>query len=102
MLLVRIKSFALLILIFFVISDIPQNMVSAQESVPTIRAEVSLVNVFFTAKDRRGQPIQNLTADDFQVSENRKAQKILSKARIQGSEWIMSRLSKPMLLSCNR
>jgi len=72
----RIKPFALCILIVFVISGIPKNNVSGQESLPTIRSEVALVNVFFTAKDRDGRPIRDLKADDFQVSENRRPQQI--------------------------
>jgi VWFA-related protein len=49
---------------------------SAQDSQATIRAEVALVNVVFTAVDRNGRPAQGLTADDFEVFENREPQKI--------------------------
>jgi VWFA-related protein len=70
------KPFVLIALIFLVIAGICQNDVSGQESQPTIRAEVALVNVFFTAKDKDGRPVRNLKADDFQVFENRRPQQI--------------------------
>ncbi len=72
----RMKLFVLIAPIIFAVSGIPQNNGSSQDSLPTIRAEVALVNVFFTAKDRKGSPIRNLKADDFQVFENRKPQQI--------------------------
>ena len=72
----RIKLFVLIILIVFALSGIPQNNISAQEPQPTIRAEVALVNVFFTAKDKKGNPIRNLKADDFEVLENGRLQQI--------------------------
>jgi len=49
---------------------------SAQTSQTTIRAEVALVNVVFTAVDRSGHPVQGLKADDFEIFENKEAQKI--------------------------
>lgn len=42
----------------------------------TIRAEVSLVNVLFTAVDKQGHVVRDLKAGDFQVFEDRKPQKI--------------------------
>jgi len=42
----------------------------------TIRAEVGLVNVVFTAVDRKGRPVPGLKADDFQVYDNKRPQKI--------------------------
>lgn len=49
---------------------------SQQEPRPTIRAEVALVNVVFTAVDNKGRPVSGLKADDFQIFENRQQQKI--------------------------
>ena len=49
---------------------------SGQEPQTTIRAEVALVNVVFTAVDRDNRPIQGLKPDDFQILENRVPQKI--------------------------
>jgi Ca-activated chloride channel homolog len=48
---------------------------AAQEP-QTIRAEVALVNVIFTATDRNGRPVQGLKAGDFQVFEDKAPQKI--------------------------
>lgn len=48
----------------------------AQDSQTTIRAEVALVNVVFTAVDGKGRTVQGLTADDFQIFENGKPQKV--------------------------
>jgi VWFA-related protein len=47
-----------------------------QESQTTIRAEVALVNVVFTAIDKDGRPVPGLKADDFQIFENRTPQNI--------------------------
>ncbi len=49
---------------------------TGQEPQATIRAEVALVDVIFTAVDKKDRPIRNLKADDFQVFENRQPQKI--------------------------
>lgn len=70
------KLFVFLILVLIIISGIPQNTFSEQEPQTTIRTEVALVNLFFTAKDKKGRPVQNLKADDFQVTENRRPQEI--------------------------
>ncbi|MBP1623174.1 MAG: hypothetical protein H6Q07_1194 [Acidobacteria bacterium] len=48
---------------------------SGQEPQATIRAEVALVNVVFTA-ERDGRLVQGLQAEDFQISENKQPQKI--------------------------
>ena len=72
----HMKLYVLIVLLILLISGISQNDVSGQESQPTIRAEVALVNVFFTAKDKKGRPVRNLKADDFQVFENRRPQQI--------------------------
>ena len=72
----RFKIFVLFLLPVFFVSGIFQNRASGQETQPTIRSEVSLVNVIFTAKDKKGRPVPNLKADDFQVFENRQPQQI--------------------------
>jgi Ca-activated chloride channel family protein len=72
----RIKLLISIVLTIFAISVIIQNSLSGQESQTTIRAEVALVNVFFTAKDSRGRPIRALKADDFEVFENGRIQQI--------------------------
>jgi VWFA-related protein len=72
----RIKLVTFFILAAFVLPIIPPNKAAVQEAQTTIRAEVALVNVFFTAKDKKGRPIQNLKADDFEVFENRRLQEI--------------------------
>jgi len=50
--------------------------VSGQDPQATIRAEVALVNVVFTAADKNGHPVRGLKADDFQVFENKQPQRI--------------------------
>jgi len=52
------------------------SFASAQGSQTTIRAEVALVNVVFTATDGKGHPVPNLKPDDFQIFENGAPQKI--------------------------
>jgi VWFA-related protein len=49
---------------------------SGQEPQTTIRAEVALVDVVFTAIDQNGHPVHGLKAEDFQISESRTPQKI--------------------------
>jgi Ca-activated chloride channel family protein len=48
----------------------------AQTPQTIIRTEVSLVNVVFTATDRNGKMVSGLKADDFQIFEDKKPQKI--------------------------
>ena len=50
--------------------------VSAQDPQTTIRAEVALVNVVFTAIDRKGRPVHDLKMGDFQIYENKELQTI--------------------------
>ena len=50
--------------------------VSAQDPQATIRAEVALVNVVFTAIDRKGRPVHDLKMGDFQIYENKELQTI--------------------------
>lgn len=47
-----------------------------QESGVIIRAEVALVNIIFSATDKKGRTIEGLRAEDFQVFENKQPQKI--------------------------
>jgi VWFA-related protein len=47
-----------------------------QEPQTTIRAEVGLVNVVFTAVDKKGQPVPGLKAENFEVFDNKQPQKI--------------------------
>lgn len=47
-----------------------------QSDTPTIRAEVSLVDVVFNAVDKRGRPVEGLRPEDFEVRENGQPQKI--------------------------
>jgi VWFA-related protein len=47
-----------------------------QDPQTTIRAEVALVNLVFTAVDKNGRPVRGLKQEDFQVFENRDPQKI--------------------------
>jgi Ca-activated chloride channel family protein len=49
----------------------------AQQPQTTIKTEVSLVNVIFSALDRQKRPVPGLTAQDFTVSEDRRPQEIL-------------------------
>src|SRR5512147_1017887 len=49
---------------------------SGQESQTTIRTEVSLVNVVFSAVDRNDRRVPGLKRDDFIVLEDRKPQTI--------------------------
>jgi len=48
----------------------------AQQPATTIRTEVAVVNVVLSAVDRRGQFIDGLKAEDFEVFEDRQRQKI--------------------------
>ena len=47
-----------------------------QGELPTFRANVNVVNLFFNVKDKRGGLIPNLTKDDFEVFEDGKPQTI--------------------------
>lgn len=64
------------ILVVFAGSISPAGTIFCQEPQTTIRTEVALVDIVFTAIDRNGQPVRDLRAEDFQVFENNKAQKI--------------------------
>ncbi len=58
------------------ISGLSQVRQKEREPQTTIRAEVALVNVVFTAVDRSGHHVPGLKADDFAVFEDKKPQKI--------------------------
>ncbi|HAX41684.1 MAG TPA: VWA domain-containing protein [Bryobacteraceae bacterium] len=47
------------------------------DSDPVITLDVTRVNLLFTVSDRRGRFVNNLSADDFQVVEHKRPQKIL-------------------------
>jgi VWFA-related protein len=47
-----------------------------QEELPTFRATVNVVNLFFNVKDKRGGLIPNLNKDDFEVFEDGKPQTV--------------------------
>ena len=44
---------------------------------PVITLDVTRVNLLFTVSDRRGRFVNNLTADDFEIVEHKRPQKIL-------------------------
>jgi Ca-activated chloride channel family protein len=54
------------------------SLMAAQAQIPqtTIRAEVPLVNIIFSALERSDRPVPGLKMDDFLVFEDRKPQKI--------------------------
>ena len=55
----------------------PAEKIAPQEAPGTsIRVDVTRVNVLFTVTDKKGRFITDLGKDDFQVTENKKAQKI--------------------------
>ena len=64
------------VLLVFSVIGTETGGVSAQEPQTTIRTEVGLVNVVFTVIDKDGRPVPGLKADDFQVFDNKKPQKI--------------------------
>jgi VWFA-related protein len=70
------KSCFRLILAGIAIFSLCSSGMPQQESQTTIRAEVALVDVVFTAMDKDGHPVSGLKVDDFQISENREPQKI--------------------------
>lgn len=72
----RVQVIACLILLCFGIFGSSCPAASAQDSQATIRAEVALVDIVFTATDRNGRPVPGLKADDFQIFEDKTPQKI--------------------------
>ena len=73
---IRVKLLIFSILAASAVLSLPSREISGQVPQTTIRAEVALVNVVFTAIDKNDRPVRGLKADDFQVFENRQAQKI--------------------------
>jgi VWFA-related protein len=63
-------------LLFLGILNLCASGLSGQDPQTTIRAEVALVDVVFTAIDQNGHPVRGLKAEDFQISESRAPQKI--------------------------
>ena len=72
----RIRVLAFIVLSVLAAANPPGRPLCGQQTAPTIRAEVDLVDVIFTATDRKGKPVRGLKADDFQIFESRQAQKI--------------------------
>jgi Ca-activated chloride channel family protein len=70
------KTSLYLVLAGIVIFSLSRSGIPQQQPQTTIRAEVALVNVVFTALDKKGHPVHGLKADDFQIFENRQPQKI--------------------------
>lgn len=68
---------AILILIPLLLST--SSVVTGQA--PQFRSSVNLILVDVTVRDSKGQPIRNLTAADFEILENGKAQEIVTFAR---------------------
>jgi VWFA-related protein len=54
----------------------PPEIAAQQQPLTVIRTEVALVNIVFTAMDKDGSPVPGLKADDFQIFDNNKQQKI--------------------------
>ena len=66
------------ILFFFCAGAFAQNNQpqDSQDQLPTFTSNVSVVNLFFNVKDKKGALIPNLTKEDFKVFEDGKAQTI--------------------------
>jgi Ca-activated chloride channel homolog len=47
-----------------------------QDTTPTVKVQVNLVNVFVTVTDENGSPVSNLKQENFQIREDGKEQKI--------------------------
>ncbi len=68
----------LLVLAFTAVmgSELSRGQISDRQNQPTIRAEVALVNIVFTAVDRNGRVVRGLKREDFKVFEDRQPQQI--------------------------
>jgi Ca-activated chloride channel homolog len=69
------KFFAILVVLFIacpLVSQIPKD----PKAGVTIRSEVSLVDILFSATDKKGRIIKGLKAEDFQIFDNGRPQKI--------------------------
>lgn len=66
-----------LLLLFVAPCAIAQDTAQdSREQLPTFTSNVSVVNLFFNVKDKKGTLIPSLTKDDFQILEDGKAQTI--------------------------
>jgi VWFA-related protein len=72
----RIPLFIFASFLVFAIVRLRTGVASDQQPQTTIRAEVALVNVVFTAMDRKGRTVTGLKADDFEVFDNKQPKKI--------------------------
>ncbi len=73
----RISLFALLFCVVATAAAVAQDPdKNVQENLPTFRANVNVVNVYFNVKDKHGALVPQLTKDDFQVWEDGKPQTI--------------------------
>jgi VWFA-related protein len=70
----RLLVFSTLAVLLILVSIGPRTF--SQESMPTIRAEVSLVNVVFTIIDKQGKHLSGFKPNDFEVFEDKHPQKI--------------------------
>ena len=52
------------------------TLLMAQDTSPTIKVDVDIVNVLFTVRDKRGGLVGNLNKEDFSLSEDSKQQEI--------------------------
>lgn len=57
-------------------SQAPDVKVEQQEETPVFTSNVSVVNLFFNVKDKKGMLIPNLTKTDFEIAEDGKPQTI--------------------------
>ena len=62
--------------IFFVATGLVCTQARAQEPEPVFKAEVKLVNLFATVRDKNGRFIRDLSKDDFTLTENDRPQTI--------------------------
>jgi len=58
------------------LTAVPSPRVAAQDEQPTFKAEVKVVSVLATVRNKKGAFIRDLTKDDFSVSENGRPQVI--------------------------
>ncbi|MBV8834112.1 MAG: VWA domain-containing protein [Acidobacteriaceae bacterium] len=74
------KSVAVALTAFVALGALPfafQAQDRSESDAPTIRAEVTRVNMLFTVTDKKGRFVTDLGKDEFKVFENKKPQKIL-------------------------
>jgi VWFA-related protein len=72
----RLPLYILLLILSGPIVAREGNAVRAQDSQATIKAEVTLVNVVFSAMDRKGNPLAEMRQEDFMVYEDGQPQAI--------------------------